>query len=330
MLKKKINRVAIDLTLRAVGPLLIKEGERAKKRHDDREQGDKHNKLRFLRTHKGDGEPYIPGSSLKGVLRSQAEKIINLLNQNQPLACNPVATGDSDEYQSCSDKLEEKKKANDNQLVGKAYNYSCPICKIFGNQFTKSRIIVEDAYLTTESKARLKDDLPHRDGAPINRFVGNNNNLFQYEFIEGQNFKTSITLENFELWQLGLLAFLLRDLYTEEIKVGFGTARGMGKVKGIIEQIKFSYFNPAVKLQKGQKLSLMGIDRLDDSTQYDYVQQTELSCEVDEIITGSSFFPQAIINNSKDAFPDSDVWTVLKSAADKFSLEEIKNVQSTL
>ncbi len=84
--------------------------------------------------------PYIPGSSLRGKMRSQLEKALGK-EQNKVI-------GKQVKIHSCDDESEYKK------------NGGCPICYLFGvpgevNASGPTRLIVRDSYLTPESIEKL-------------------------------------------------------------------------------------------------------------------------------------------------------------------------------
>ena len=87
------------------------------------------------------GEPYIPGSSLKGKMRSQMEKIYGMKDKN----------GNKEESKPCG--------------CGK-----CLICTLFGAHMNPkaesapTRIIVRDCELTDESRKRIQDMPVERGG----------------------------------------------------------------------------------------------------------------------------------------------------------------------
>jgi len=94
------------------------------------------------------GEPYIPGSSLKGKMRSLLEKSLGL-------KLTPLPGTENIRIHSCSNKENAKK---------------CPVCRIFGisaeNAAMPTVIIVRDATLTKESKEKLEKaetDLPYTE-----------------------------------------------------------------------------------------------------------------------------------------------------------------------
>ncbi len=59
---------------------------------------------------------------------------------------------------------------------------------------------------------------------------------FDIEVLVQGKFKTSLVLENFEVWQLGLVALTLRALNDGLVKIGFGKNRGFGEVNVSVTQ----------------------------------------------------------------------------------------------
>jgi CRISPR/Cas system CSM-associated protein Csm3 (group 7 of RAMP superfamily) len=121
-------------------------------------------------------EVYLPGSSLKGVVRSHVEKVCRTLRSG--IVCNPfVKTSTAARVQNgrltcpdfadvaCSDKFEVREKGEvevggqtwrrvkeelDNPQV---YADSCPVCRLFGSTAFIGRASIGDAYLTTWGRA---------------------------------------------------------------------------------------------------------------------------------------------------------------------------------
>jgi hypothetical protein len=54
-------------------------------------------------------------------------------------------------------------------------------------------------------------------------------------------FKTTILLHNFELWQLGLISFVLRDLDAGRVRLGFAKSRGLGAVRVSLDTLEIGY-----------------------------------------------------------------------------------------
>ncbi len=86
-------------------------------------------------------KPYIPGSSLRGKMRSQMEKLLGL-PQNRKIGQVTIHT--------CADESEFRK------------NGSCPVCTVFGvpaemDYDNHTRLVVRDAELTEDSAQKLAD-----------------------------------------------------------------------------------------------------------------------------------------------------------------------------
>src|SRR5688500_1445288 len=80
MLKQLVNECVIELHIIPEGPILIKSGVATISGPD----------MAFVKVWRnGIEEVYLPGSSLKGVLRSHAERIARTLNEQA--ACDPFA-----------------------------------------------------------------------------------------------------------------------------------------------------------------------------------------------------------------------------------------------
>ncbi|MFN8578240.1 MAG: CRISPR-associated RAMP protein Csx7 [Candidatus Sericytochromatia bacterium] len=196
----------------------------------------------FVKTYKNGKEtPFLPGSSLKGVIRSQAEKIIRTITEKTESCCLPYETKDIPE-KSCGERFKsyEKKYKDEKRKVSShdIYNYSCPACKMFGSTYSKGHFSVSDAYTNETIHGEL------RDGVAIDRMTGGavGSAKFNMEVINKGNFEAEIHLRNFESWQLGLLGFILKDINDGILRLGSGTSRGMGRIKIDIKEFKAIYY----------------------------------------------------------------------------------------
>ncbi|WP_058486194.1 type III-A CRISPR-associated RAMP protein Csm3 [Defluviitalea phaphyphila] len=173
------------------------------------------------------GLPYIPGSSLKGVLRSSLE----------------IARG-KEEVCSCGE---------------------CIICKIFGKANNKetenlrshTRIIVRDSFLTEKSKMILNEILPFgveiKKENSIDRIKGTSTSLRTFDRIPaGCEFEINLALKIFEedkdkeedLLNALNLAFKL----VEYNYIGSGGSRGYGQVT--FTELKYEEFDVAKKVKE--------------------------------------------------------------------------------
>lgn len=185
--------------------------------------------------------PVLPGSSLRGVLRSHAERIARTLATDQALAqdnaedyflnhcpaCDPLRVGSgSAELESCDSLLRHQKHVSENKEVGS--DQLCLACRLFGSTRRGSRLIVEDA-------PYCGDELPTYkmlDFLAIDRFTGGGAEGLKFDALAlwRPSFRARIFLDSPRKWELGWLTLVLRDLAEGWLRVGFGAAKGFGKV----------------------------------------------------------------------------------------------------
>jgi CRISPR/Cas system CSM-associated protein Csm3 (group 7 of RAMP superfamily) len=235
MHKRRFNEFTLTFAIRPRGPLLIKSGQ---------ESGADPTLLdmNFVRTHHaaiGDRTVYLPGSSLKGTLRSYAEKIARTVGEGRsafpPFSCNPLgrsARPQANDY-FCGQYLDK-----DEYSPADKHKYACPICRTFGHTSLAGHLRLSDAYpLDPADPAQmdiltLTNQTDERDGVAIDRVSGAVAvGPFNLEVVTQGTFFGSLTLHNFQLWQLGLLAIVLRDVSQGRVPIGFGKSRGLGRVE---------------------------------------------------------------------------------------------------
>lgn len=272
MHKRLLNEAILEFTIEPDGPILVKAGDTGA----DPTRPD----MEFVRTWRG-GERvvYLPGPSLKGVLRAHCERIARSLDEE--LACNPV-----DDKASCSNHF---KKIKDDVDGPRAHRESCFICQMFGNTALAGHLRTADAYplgldeferfypdkkqkrdmkqvSREERKKQIAPRVEERNGVAIDRVFGSvaGKALFQLEVCTAGQFKTRLQVQNFTLAQLGLLALALRDLKLGRVGVGFGKSRGLGRVTARFDKLTVRY--PACQVTNGD-LHLLGGGRLCASAQ---------------------------------------------------------------
>lgn len=235
MHKRALNELVFDLTLRPEGPILIKAGETGA----DPIQPD----MSFVRTRRGGRDTiYLPGSSLKGVLRAHCERLARTVADR--LACDPP--GDSC-ARWVSDKASDAEKPSD----AEKYARSCFACRIFGNTVLGSRFRIADAHPPLDRSPRAEE----RNGVAIDRVFGSVAvGPFNFETVTEGEFHTTISLRNFTLAQLGLVALGLRDLADGRVRLGFGKSRGLGVVTCRVNRLEIRY--PMAEIRDGALLQL--------------------------------------------------------------------------
>lgn len=146
----------------------------------------------------GEWKPVLSGTSLAGVLRHRAERILNTLSKNN----------------------------QDSEILNGLFGYVNEDKKIAQS----SRLIVREAEISSTS-----DMVQSR--IAIDRFTGGayHGALFDEQPVWGDD-NTRVTLDlelrNPEKHEIGLLLLLLKDLWTEDLPVGGESSIGRGRLKG--------------------------------------------------------------------------------------------------
>ena len=296
MLKKMINSAAIDLEIIPIDPLLIKSGQATVGGVD----------MSFVRTHHfgQQEEPFLPGSSLKGMIRSYAEKICRSLRDNPVPVCLPyLKPGDEKNGESrqasCGLQFEQAKGKGDKSSISSCdiYRLSCPACRLFGSLGFAGRFATSDGYLTKEFKEKGNAVFEIRDGVAIDRITGGTAGGAKYdlEVLTRGEFGTRLEVRNFERWQLGLIGLVLRDMEQGLIRIGFGKSRGLGRFKSRIKTFKVSYYGDQPK-------HLSGIGELctkSEVTAYGFFPQTN---------NGAWKLPKPVGNGLRNEYDITDTW----------------------
>lgn len=222
------NEALFEVELRPKTPLLIKEGGSGEEALDPTLPNMSF--VRLQRAKEADPEVFIPGSSLRGVVRSHAEKLIRSLNMLE--ACDPTQNRGGNNQSSLASACFTDG-TDPTKLSGvKAYNDSCFACKIFGNTALAGRVRISDLYIESGQEALLS----RRYGVAIDRVTGAvAQGPFEIEVLTDARFSGRIVVRNFTLGQLALLGATLLDMGDGLVPMGYGKSRGLGRV-----QIKFT------------------------------------------------------------------------------------------
>ena len=217
MHKTRYNALHLSVRIRPKGPLLIKAGGiSANPALPD---------MQFVRTfHPDQGETvYIPGASLKGVMRAFVEKALRTLDDHESWrwACPTFP----DELGSCAKRL------RDETNTATVYRRSCGACRIFGHTRLRGRLSFTDFFPVEEVRTEI------RYGVAISRLThAVAHGPFEMEVAVSGTFEGHLVLENFEIWQLGLVATALAAMNQGLVKVGFGKNRGFGEVEAKVQE----------------------------------------------------------------------------------------------
>lgn len=173
------------------------------------------------------GMPYIPGSSLKGVLRSFIEILINSNISEDYEACFIVNKPCLDDEKIKA--IKNQYKDDDKKIAKAIYDGMCDVCKLFGGNHFASKIKIRDSKIIDD-----KFYIDRRDGVVIDRETGTSLDGRKYDFEQvaaGTRFDFFMSADNLEEKQKELFKIIINGLKNEDIYVGGKTSVGLGNIK---------------------------------------------------------------------------------------------------
>lgn len=223
MFSHQLNQIRVELSLTPQAPLLIRSGRKG--------ADPTRPELECVRTAWGGARSvYIPGSSLKGVMRSHAERLL----LSEEVKITPTF------FQSQA--------FNQRTAGDRAYAGSSPLGRTFGNLHLKAHVAVSDLLpgrfdpegsAERERQIALANAVEQRNGVAIDRLLGSaaGKALFDLELVVQGRFDGHVVLRNVQLYQLALVLLVLRDLDEGYVQLGSGTTRGNGWVRAGVRRL---------------------------------------------------------------------------------------------
>lgn len=173
------------------------------------------------------GNPFIPGTSLKGTLRSFMERILpSLYSKDKYWACDIL--GESCTNDKYLKSIKESKDTDENKAK-EIYEHECSVCRLFGGKAFASKIHVSDCRLIGNKAYTQK-----RDGVAIDRdtLTGADGKKYDFECVaSGTKFNFEMTIDNLDDEQKELVNIILSCLKNGDLQVGGKTSAGLGYIK---------------------------------------------------------------------------------------------------
>lgn len=252
MFRRSYNRALLRIKITTAAPLLIRAGETG--------LSPTAVDLSCVRTNHGvyGRTVYVPGSSLKGVMRQAAEAAVrDKKYQNNAVkgSCDPL-----DHEASCWGSIKNRRRE---MSTAQIYASLCLACRTFGSLALKGRASVRDLFpwddssprdLTATEENRLRANrVEVRHGVAINRVTGSvEHGPFDQEIVPaGISFWGEIALENYQMWQLGFVVQAVDELNMGFARLGSSTTRGMGEVRAAVETIVHEQANGHISRPAG-------------------------------------------------------------------------------
>ncbi len=198
----------------------------------------------------GEGRPLVPGSSLRGALRSRGERILRSLGGPRA-ACDLNTRGCA-----CHERIEqenaERRKRHEKPLAFiEEVERHCLACRVFGSGRLASAFKVTDFLaLAEQGGAELRHEF-----VAIDRFTGGAASGAKFDALarSGVVVAGEIQLEigrhRLSAWSLGLLALVLRDVLLADLPLGFGTAKGFNEYAARVTAVDRFWARPPAALE---------------------------------------------------------------------------------
>ena len=211
------------------------------------------------------GNPYIPGSSLKGVLRSYLETLLQSGIDEKYKAClvvNQPCLGDKDIVDKIKNSAKRRNDIEDKEkfIAQQIYKGLCTVCRIFGNHYFASKLVINDCLLNDE-----RAYVEWRDGVGIDRDTGTAADRRKYTFEQlaaGTRFEFSMTVDNLEPEYEEVLKLIIKVLESGDLRVGGKTSVGLGAIR--LTEVNAYKVEPST-------LKKYVMDGLDDEMRWQYV-----------------------------------------------------------
>ncbi|ACY18068.1 type III CRISPR-associated RAMP protein Csx7 [Haliangium ochraceum] len=176
-----------------------------------------------------DGRPFLPGASLKGVVRSTVEALLRgasgpARREADLWACDPFAMERDAKQHACGYHEPGRRKHHNTEQ-------HCAACRLFGSHLVASHARFCDALLVS-SERRIP--IETRDGVAIDRDLGTVHGGKKYDFevvSPGASFAIEVFVDNPTDWLLGLLVMGFDQLSEGFSALGGFTSRGLGRVE---------------------------------------------------------------------------------------------------
>ncbi len=234
------------------------------------------------------GQPVLPGSSLKGRLRSTCETLAHALDMN---ACmlNREASGvdcvsDISYYPTVRQEYREVSQAGLKSRLQWINNHTCDVCKLFGSPVQAGHLRVSDGILQEWATV-----VQVRDGVVIDRDsrTAVDRLKYDYEVIPpGSRFNICVDLENAADRDLALLGAALFEWHAGSSIGGF-TSRGLGRFH--LKDIK-----------------MLGVDLKDPKQRVRFLTKTSVDQRLADLGDWESYFAERIDQQTRSTTVGAD------------------------
>ncbi len=177
--------------------------------------------------------PYIPGSSLKGSLRSAVERMIGGLPDSRVTSCqlqddNEACLTSSRTRRTAFEALGDRPDEAAIQTFLQGPQGLCDTCWLFGSPYSQSRLLVTDLPLVGDQVAA--SEIRHGVGIDRDTLTARDKIKYDFEALPSQlKFGLELVVERPSALDLALLALGLQELQLGFVPLGGIRTRGLGR-----------------------------------------------------------------------------------------------------
>ncbi|WP_448516528.1 RAMP superfamily CRISPR-associated protein [Pseudothermotoga sp.] len=255
--------------------------------------------ISFMRTNiNGLNVPIIPGSSVKGPVRSFCESFLRGFadpQNKERYSCDLT-------NQPCGSK-KEKGKDSEKEKFKNVYRNCCLACRTFGMTSMASVMRFSDFYpfkdpleIDEKTLRELEKLIVPRTGIKINRSTGKveGKALFEYESAFFPFYGT-VVMKNPERWQVGLFFYALDAINSGLIRFGRSKSRGLGWVEAKVTKLDYFSLTGKLVFRKGAS----------DFEEFDWFKITAGTCDITQHIeTLKAHTQENFVDQLREAIED--------------------------
>ncbi|MBN2229990.1 MAG: CRISPR-associated RAMP protein [Candidatus Thorarchaeota archaeon] len=241
----------------------------------------------------GKETPYLPGTSLKGVLRSAVVAELQRVGES----CCDSQKGKNSCGKAHEQRIRVAQREKNKQQLRKIIDEFCTACKLFGTHGYRGKIRLEDALLLP---GQLGGVVPtaERKGIAMDRIGGATSNtaLFSIEYVKvGSRFASKLIIRDVDDVTLALLLSRLFKFNSGHLKLGGLTTKGFGGMNVTVANVVFQQRTleqiPEIELPwqyhlKGNDVSLTQVINDWSSAKWDHPIKRGSIREIDRVKEG--------------------------------------------
>ena len=181
--------------------------------------------------------PFIPGSSIKGIMRTASERLAHLVTDT---------TICFTEQKKCELDTTTIKAQTEAALYEQIDEKICPVCRTYGGGTIASHVYFKHAYFDKDVTVKTRERASNR----IDRETGTaaDSALYWYEYIAaGQQLTLTFEAENLSEENLKILGVALLQLRRDLLRIGGLQARGLGQIEFVSGQVTVEDFTSTNK-----------------------------------------------------------------------------------